>query len=324
MAEFRIDAAEARSLGRVAVIYGGLSAERSVSLKSGAQTLKGLLSAGVDAFGIDLGAEGQDPLTQLMSESFDRAFLILHGRGGEDGTIQGVLEMMGKPYTGSGVAASALGMDKLRTKRLWCGGGLSTPAFAVIDAQSDLDAVAEQLGFPIMIKPIHEGSSIGMAKVTDRAQLEAAVAEARRFDSEVLAECWISGPEYTVAILNDRALPIIRLETPHDFYDFNAKYEADDTRYLFDTRLSRSEEAELESLIERAFAMVGCRGWGRVDVMLDEQGCFQLLEVNTAPGMTDHSLVPMAAGEAGISFEQLVVEILRTARLDNDSSEAGV
>ncbi|MBV1787091.1 D-alanine--D-alanine ligase [Marinobacterium sp. D7] len=321
MSDFRVDAAEAQALGRVAVIYGGLSAERSVSLKSGAEVLKGLLAAGVDAFGIDLGGEGQDPLAQLMTAEFDRAFLILHGRGGEDGTIQGVLEMMGKPYTGSGVAASALGMDKLRTKQLWCGGGLTTPAFAVIGEQVDLDAVAEQLGFPIMVKPIHEGSSIGMAKVNNRDQLEIAVKEAQRFDSAVLAERWISGPEYTVGVLGGRALPIIRLETPHDFYDFNAKYEADDTRYLFDTQLSKAEEAELKTLIEQAFAMVGCRGWGRVDVMLDERGCFQLLEVNTAPGMTDHSLVPMAAREAGISFEQLVVEILRTATLDNAAPE---
>jgi len=317
MSEYRIEAAEVQALGRVAVIYGGLSAERSVSLKSGAEVLKGLLAAGVDAFGIDLGGNGEHPLAQLTAARFDRAFLILHGRGGEDGTIQGVLEMMGKPYTGSGVAASALGMDKLRSKQLWCGGGLSTPAFAVLDEQSDLDAVAAQLGFPIMVKPIHEGSSIGMAKVSGRDQLEAALREARRFDSAVLAERWISGPEYTVGVLNGRALPIIRLETPHDFYDFNAKYEADDTRYLFDTQLSSAEEAELKVLVEKAFAMVGCRGWGRVDVMLDDRGCFQLLEVNTAPGMTDHSLVPMAAREAGMSFEQLVVEILRGAALDN-------
>ncbi|MBR9883172.1 MAG: D-alanine--D-alanine ligase [Oceanospirillales bacterium] len=317
MANFTLGAAEAATLGRVAVIYGGLSAERSVSLKSGAEVLKGLRVAGVDAFGIDLGVDGQDPLAQLMAADFDRAFLILHGRGGEDGTIQGVLEMMGKPYTGSGVAASAVGMDKLRTKQLWSGGGLSTPAFAVIGMESDLNTVAATLGFPIMIKPIHEGSSIGMAKVRDQAQLEAAVDEARKFDSVVLAERWISGPEYTVGVLDGKALPIIRLETPHDFYDFNAKYEANDTRYLFDTQLSSEEEVELKVLVEEAFAMVGCRGWGRIDVMLDEQGQFQLLEVNTAPGMTDHSLVPMAAREAGIAFEQLVVEILLTATLDS-------
>jgi D-alanine-D-alanine ligase len=323
MSEFRISAEEATAFGRVAVIYGGLSAERSVSLKSGAEVLKGLQSAGVDAFGIDLGGDGQQPLQQLVSAQFDRAFLVLHGRGGEDGTVQGVLEMMGKPYTGSGVAASAVGMDKLRTKRLWSGGGLTTPAFAVIDERTDLNAVAGQLGFPIMIKPVHEGSSIGMARVASADELAAAVAQARRYDRCVLAERWISGPEYTVAVLDGKALPIIRLETPHAFYDFNAKYEANDTRYLFDTQLSSAEEDELKQLVEQAFAMVGCRGWGRVDVMLDEQGCFQLLEVNTAPGMTDHSLVPMAAREAGIGFAELVVRILRGAALDLNDAEGG-
>lgn len=316
MSEFRIDSAEAEQFGRVAVIYGGLSAERPVSLKSGAEVLRGLKAAGVDAFGIDLGGEGQDPLQQLVSAHFDRAFLILHGRGGEDGTIQGVLEMLGKPYTGSGVTASGIGMDKLRTKQLCSGAGLSTPAFAVINSDTDLKQVEEQLGFPLMIKPVHEGSSIGMARVTSEEELVAALTDAQRYDSTVLAESWVSGPEYTVAVLDGQALPIIRLETPHQFYDFNAKYEADDTRYLFDTQLSSDEEAELKELVENAFQVVGCRGWGRVDVMLDEQGCFQLLEVNTAPGMTDHSLVPMAAKQAGISFEELVVRILRGANRD--------
>ncbi|MBS97519.1 MAG: D-alanine--D-alanine ligase [Oceanospirillaceae bacterium] len=316
MTELKIDQQRASALGRVAVIYGGESAERPVSLKSGAQVLKGLLSAGVDAFGIDLGGEGQKPLAQLMGAAFDRAFLILHGRGGEDGVIQGALEMMGRPYTGSGVAASAIGMDKLRTKWLWAGAGMSTPGFERVDSQSDLSAVGKRLGYPLMIKPIHEGSSIGMARVSDESELAEAVKQAQAFDSGVLAERWISGPEYTVAILDGKALPIIRLETPHAFYDFNAKYEADDTRYLFDTQLSQSEEAELKQLVEDAFETVGCRGWGRVDVMLDEQGYFQLLEVNTAPGMTDHSLVPMAAREAGISFEELVVRIAESAALD--------
>ncbi|WP_432696307.1 D-alanine--D-alanine ligase [Marinobacterium sp. YM272] len=318
MSEFRIDQAEMQQLGRVVVIYGGLSAERPVSLKSGAEVLRGLLAAGVDAFGIDLGGEGQDPLQQLIASEFDRAFLILHGRGGEDGTIQGVLEMMGKPYTGSGVAASGIGMDKLRTKQLWHGAALSTPAFAIIDSDTDLAEVEAELGFPIMIKPVHEGSSIGMARVTSGDELTAAVAEARKYDDAVLAERWISGPEYTVAILDGQALPIIRLETPHQFYDFNAKYEADDTRYLFDTQLSSAEETELKQLVEQAFRVVGCRGWGRVDVMLDDQGCFQLLEVNTAPGMTDHSLVPMAARESGIGFEELVVRILRGTLVEQE------
>lgn len=317
MSEYSISAEQRAAFGRVAVIYGGLSAERPISLKSGREVLKGLQNAGVDAFGIDLGGQGASPLEQLMAAQFDRAFLVLHGRGGEDGTIQGVLEMMGRPYTGSGVAASALGMDKLRTKQLWSGAGLSTPAFATLDERTDAQALAAQLGFPIMIKPAHEGSSIGMARASSVEELTAAVAQAQRYDSCILAERWISGPEYTVAVLDGRALPIIRLETPRAFYDFNAKYEAEDTRYLFDTQLSSAEEAELNTLVERAFAMVGCRGWGRLDVMLDEQGNFQLLEVNTAPGMTDHSLVPMAARQAGIGFEELVVRILQGATLDS-------
>jgi len=321
MSEFRISPQEAIAFGRVAVIYGGLSAEREISLRSGAEVLKGLQMAGVDAFGIDLGGSGENPLAQLMSTEFDRAFLVLHGRGGEDGTIQGALEMMGKPYTGSGVAASALGMDKLRTKQLWHGGGLTTPAFVMIDLHTDLAQVVEKLGFPIMIKPVHEGSSIGMARVSNADELAAAVAQARRYDSCILAERWISGPEYTIGVLDGQALPIIRLETPHTFYDYNAKYQAKDTRYLFDTQLSAAEEAELKALVEQAFALVGCRGWGRIDVMLDEQGCFQLLEVNTAPGMTDHSLVPMAAREAGINFAELVVRILRGADLDMNATE---
>lgn len=322
MSEFKISTQEAAALGRVAVIHGGLSAERAVSLKSGAEVLKGLLAAGVNAFGIDLGGNGEQPLAQLMAAEFDRAFLVLHGRGGEDGTIQGALEMMGKPYTGSGVAASALGMNKLRTKQLWHGGGLTTPAFAMIDDSTDLTQVAQRLGFPIMIKPVHEGSSIGMARVCDAEALAEAVTQARRYDSCVLAERWISGPEYTVAVLDGRALPIIRLETPHAFYDYNAKYQASDTRYLFDTQLSAAEETELKTLVEQAFALVGCRGWGRIDVMLDEQGAFQLLEVNTAPGMTDHSLVPMAARQAGIEFSELVVRILRGAALEMNATDA--
>lgn len=214
MSEYSISAEQRAAFGRVAVIYGGLSAERPISLKSGREVLKGLQNAGVDAFGIDLGGQGESPLEQLMAAQFDRAFLVLHGRGGEDGTIQGVLEMMGRPYTGSGVAASALGMDKLRTKQLWSGAGLSTPAFATLDETTDAQALAAQLGFPIMIKPAHEGSSIGMARVSSVEELTAAVAQAQRYDSCILAERWISGPEYTVAVLDGRALPIIRLETP--------------------------------------------------------------------------------------------------------------
>ncbi len=309
LADRQIDPAR---FGRVAVIMGGTSAEREVSLRSGAQVLQGLLSAGVDAFGMDLGAEGQEPIAQLLEAKFDRAFLILHGRGGEDGTIQGVLEMLDKPYTGSGVAASALGMDKLRSKQLWLGAGLPTPVFAILDDDVDLAEVEQRLGYPMMVKPAHEGSSIGMSKVRNLDELKAAYQAAREYDRSVLAEQWVHGPEFTIALLAGQALPVIRLETPHEFYDFDAKYQANDTHYYFDTGLDEQQAKTLQSLALTAFETAGCRGWGRVDAMMDDKGQFQLLEVNTAPGMTDHSLVPMAAREAGLSFEDLVLTILDT------------
>ncbi|MDO6562889.1 D-alanine--D-alanine ligase [Amphritea sp. 1_MG-2023] len=308
---FMISAQERAEFGRVAVLYGGSSAERSISLKSGAEVLRGLKQANVDAFGIDLCAAGADPLAQLQQAEFDRAFLIMHGRGGEDGTLQGVLEIMAKPYTGSDVMASALGMDKVKCKQIWRAAGLPTPAYAVPDETTDLQQLGQQLGFPMIIKPAHEGSSIGMSKVESAAQLQQAIQAAQQFDRAVLAESWINGPEFTVAVLNGKALPVIRLETSHAFYDFEAKYQANDTQYHFDNELTEAQEAELKRLSEQAFEMVGCRGWGRVDVMLDQQRGFQLLEVNTLPGMTDHSLVPMAARQAGMSFNELVVTILR-------------
>ncbi|MEM5534986.1 D-alanine--D-alanine ligase [Neptuniibacter pectenicola] len=312
---FVIDSDLKASFGRVAVIYGGNSSERAVSLKSGAAVLAGLQRAGVEAFGIDLYGESADlePLRQLQEEAFDRAFLILHGPGGEDGTLQGALEMLGKPYTGSGVAASAIGMDKLRTKQLWLGAGLPTPPFAVCGQHESLDEVITRLGTPIIVKPAHEGSSIGMSKVRSRAELADALTTAESFDRTVIAERWMSGDEYTVAVLDGKALSPILLVTNHEFYDFDAKYVANDTEYRFDHGLSAEKDKALRDLAEKAFAAVGCAGWGRVDVMQDEHGEFQLLEVNTAPGMTDHSLVPMAAKQQGISFEQLVVEILKTA-----------
>jgi len=313
MSGYHITAAEQQQFGRVAVIYGGSSAERVVSLKSGAEVLKGLLAAGVDAFGIDLCGDGADPVRQILDASFDRAFLILHGRGGEDGTIQGLLEIMQKPYTGSGVMASALGMDKVKCKQIWEGVGMPTPKYAVLRGDIDSAALASELGFPMIVKPAHEGSSIGMSKVEDLADLERAYAEAKEYDRAVLAESWVKGPEFTVAVLNGSALPVILLETPHEFYDFDAKYQANDTQYRFDHGLTETQEAELKSLAEQAFEMVGCDGWGRVDVMMDDASGFQLLEVNTLPGMTDHSLVPMAARQAGISFDELVVTILRGA-----------
>ena len=313
----RYELNDIKSLGRVAVIMGGNSAEREVSLRSGAEVLKGLLEAGVDAFALDLTGEGANPLSQLVETEFDRAFLIVHGPGGEDGQLQGALELINKPYTGSGVAASAVGMDKMRTKQLWIGAGLPTPGYASLCPDSDFTQIAEDLGLPLMVKPANEGSSIGMSRVTSVEQLEKAFKEASRYDSRVIAEQWVNGPEFTVAILNGRALPVIRLVTTHAFYDFDAKYQANDTQYLFDTGLTAEQVEAMQRLVEEAFAVIGCQGWGRIDLMMDEAGQFQLLEVNTAPGMTDHSLVPMAAKATGLSFSELCVEIL----LGSKSSE---
>ncbi len=301
------------AFGRVAVIMGGTSSEREISLRSGQAVLQGLLEAGVDAFALDLGAEGRNPVRQLLDAQFDTAFLIVHGPGGEDGSLQGVLELLEKPYTGSRVAASAIGMDKLRTKRMWQSVGIPTPGYACLEADTDLAEIADSLGFPLMVKPAHEGSSIGMARADNLEQLQQAYDNAVKFDSQVIAEQWVNGPEFTVGVLNGKALPIIRLVTTHTFYDFEAKYQANDTRYLFDTELTDERVLEMQALVEQAFSLIGCEGWGRVDLMLDQQGQFQLLEVNTAPGMTDHSLVPMAACQAGISFSDLVVEILKGA-----------
>ena len=313
----RYELNDSKSLGRVAVIMGGNSAEREVSLRSGAEVLKGLLEAGVDAFALDLTGEGANPLSQLVETEFDRAFLIVHGPGGEDGQLQGALELINKPYTGSGVAASAVGMDKMRTKQLWIGAGLPTPRYASLCPDSDFAQIAEDLGLPLMVKPANEGSSIGMSRVTSAEQLEKAFQEASRYDSRVIAEQWVNGPEFTVAMLNGRALPVIRLVTSHAFYDFDAKYQANDTQYLFDTGLTAEQVEAMQRLVEEAFAVIGCQGWGRIDLMMDEIGQFQLLEVNTAPGMTDHSLVPMAAKATGLSFSELCVEIL----LGSKSSE---
>lgn len=299
-----------RRFGRVAVLYGGRSAEREISLKSGAAVLRGLLDAGVDAYGIDAGA---DLLHQLLASPPDRVFIALHGRGGEDGTVQGALEWLGIPYTGSGVMAAALAMDKLRCKQLWQGVGLPTARFAVLEGGCDWAAVLAELGGDAMVKPVHEGSSLGMARARSAAELEQAWRAACAYDTGVIAESWISGAEYTVAILGDRALPAIRLETAREFYDYEAKYLRDDTRYLCPCGLSAVREAELQALALRAFASLDARGWGRVDVMTDAAGRWYLLEVNTVPGMTDHSLVPMAATAAGLSFPDLVVDILARA-----------
>ena len=296
-----------KAFGRVAVLFGGKSAERAVSLKSGAAVLEALQSAGVDAFGIDV---GDDFLQRLTSERIDRAFIVLHGRGGEDGSMQGLLECAGIPYTGSGILASALAMDKLRTKRVWLSLGLPTPAHAALASEEDCHAAAAELGFPLFVKPAHEGSSIGMAKVADVEALIAAWKDASRYDSQVLVEQMIDGPEYTVAMLRGQVLPPIGLGTPHTFYDYDAKYLANDTQYRIPCGLSADKEAELKALTARACEAVGTQGWARADVMQDANGQFWLLEVNTVPGMTDHSLLPMAARAAGLDFQQLVLAIL--------------
>ncbi|MCB1867374.1 MAG: D-alanine--D-alanine ligase [Gammaproteobacteria bacterium] len=296
----------ASEFGRVAVLMGGQSAERAVSLDGGRAVLESLLRSGVDAVGIDA---GEDVVTQLQAGRFDRVFILLHGRGGEDGVIQGALETIGLPYTGSGVAGSALGMDKYRCKLLWRGLGLPTPPFAMIRSEQDLGA-AEALGFPLMIKPVHEGSSIGMAKVEDAAGLLSAWQAAAGYDHDVMAEKWITGKEFTVAILGGEALPAIRLETPHQFYDYDAKYHADTTSYHCPAGVPDVQEKQIRALALAAFQTVGASGWGRVDMMMNQQGELFLIEVNTVPGMTSHSLVPMAARAKDIAFDQLVWRIL--------------
>ncbi|MCU7933146.1 MAG: D-alanine--D-alanine ligase [Candidatus Thiodiazotropha sp. (ex Codakia rugifera)] len=288
---------------------GGHSAEREISLNSGGAVLTALQAKGVDAVGVDV---GDDVLEQLIAGSYDRAFIMLHGRGGEDGVMQGALERIGLPYTGSGVLGSALAMDKFRTKAVWRGLGLPTPEAIAISGDEDLDNAAA-LGFPLIIKPSCEGSSIGMNKVENRDQLRQAWEEAKQYDPLVLAERWIEGDEYTTTILQGETLPMIRLETPHLFYDYQAKYSADTTLYHCPCGLEREQETRLQALCQQAFDVVGASGWGRVDLMLDKHRQPWLIEVNTVPGMTDHSLVPMSAQAAGIDFEALVVRILATS-----------
>ncbi|MBL8259720.1 MAG: D-alanine--D-alanine ligase [Candidatus Competibacteraceae bacterium] len=299
-----------KAFGKVAVLMGGWSAERDVSLKSGAAVLAALRASGVDAHGIDA---DRAVLKALAAGQFDRAFIILHGRGGEDGVIQGALETLGLPYTGSGVMASALGMDKLRTKQLWLGTGLPTPDYRIVESAAELAAAAGDLGLPLAVKPSREGSSIGISRVDRAEQVPEAWERAAACHSPILVEPWIRGQEYTGAMLQGEALPLIRLETPRAFYDYEAKYHASDTRYLCPCGLPEAREAELKELVRRAYAAVGGHGWGRVDLLVDAEGRPWLLEVNTVPGMTDHSLVPMAARATGLNFEQLVWRILETS-----------
>jgi D-alanine-D-alanine ligase len=297
-------------LGKVALLLGGRSAEREISLKSGAAVLAALERKGVDVHALD--PAQPDILERLRTEGYARVFIMLHGRGGEDGQTQGALEAIGLPYTGSGVLGSALGMDKYRCKLLWRGCGLPTPDFALLRKEADLER-ARDLGFPLMIKPANEGSSIGMSRADNPEDLAAAWCAATKYDSLVLAERWIDGPEYTCAVLDEKALPLIRLETPHTFYDYEAKYSVDTTRYICPCGLDAAVESQLQALCLEAFQAIDARGWGRVDFMLDGEGHPHLLEVNTVPGMTDHSLVPMAAKVQGLDFDALVWRILETS-----------
>lgn len=296
--------------GRVAVMMGGSAAEREVSLRSGAAVYKALKAKGVDALAVDVTG---NPIEALAGQKFDRVFNIIHGRGGEDGVLQGVLEVLGIPYTGSGVMASALTMDKLRTKLCWQGYGLVTPKWHVLKDETDLDDCIEKLGFPMIVKPAQEGSSIGMSKAGNREELQKALTVAAKYRCDVYAEAWVTGKEYTAAVLDDEALPVIRLETPHAFYDYEAKYQATTTEYHCPCGLNRDQEQFIKDLAVTACKAVGVKGWGRVDVFIDDLGQYQLIEVNTVPGMTDHSLVPMAAKQAGIDFEELVWRILETS-----------
>ncbi|WP_025870265.1 D-alanine--D-alanine ligase [Methylobacillus glycogenes] len=296
--------------GKVAVLLGGKSAEREVSLKSGAAVLAALQKGGVDAHAFD---PADRPLHEL--QAFDRVFIALHGRYGEDGTLQGALELMGIPYTGSGVMASSVGMDKWRTKLLWRAAGVATPEFELVTAESDFDAIELRLGLPLFVKPANEGSSIGISKVKTAGGLKAAYELAAKSDPLVIAEQFVGGGEYTVGILGDEALPIIRIVPANEFYDYEAKYLRDDTQYLCPCGLNAEQEAKIQAEALQAFRVLGAQGWGRVDFLMDEAGQHYFLEVNTSPGMTDHSLVPMGARARGLSFEQLVLQVLELAHV---------
>ena len=296
--------------GHVAVLMGGTSAERDISLKSGNAVLAALTHKGVHATAID----PRDGLfKQLGTARFDRAFIALHGRGGEDGMIQGALEWLDLPYTGSGVLGSAIAMDKLRTKQIWLQMDIPTPPHAVVGSADELAAFGDRAGYPLAVKPAHEGSSIGMSRLESASDTRAAYQAAAGCDEVVLAERWIQGGEYTASILGDEVLPFIRLETPRTFYDYEAKYLADSTQYHCPCDLPAATEEELGAICRRAFDAIGATGWGRVDLMLDSDNRPWLLEVNTVPGMTDHSLVPMAAAEAGMDFGELAMRILDTS-----------
>ena len=300
--------------GKVAVLMGGKSAEREISLLSGNGVLKALKSRGVDAHAFD---PAERDLFELKQQGYARCFIALHGRGGEDGTLQGALEVLGVPYTGSGVLGSAIAMDKWRSKMLWIANGLPTPRYRILSAADDWNAVARELGLPLIVKPANEGSTLGLTKVTAAAQLPAAYElAATKYHDLALAEQFIDGPEYTASIVDDAALPLIRIEAPQVNYDYQNKYFTDDTKYICPCGLPPAKEQALQALALKAFRLAGCAGWGRVDLMLDAKGDPWLLEVNTSPGMTGHSLVPIAARAVGMGYPDLCVRILEGAALD--------
>lgn len=305
----------ATDFGKVAVLMGGISAEREISVKSGEAVLAALLRQNIDAHKVDVGVNIN---ADLVTGKFDRAFVILHGRGGEDGQIQGVLDSLAIPYSGSSMEGSVLSMNKVLSKVLWQQQGLPTAKFELVTQETDLDGLIVKLGLPLFIKPVNEGSSIGMTKVNATSELAEAINLALEYDSEVIAESWIDGDEYTVGIVAGETLPVIQLVTPNEFYDFDAKYQAGTTQYLCPTNLNASEEAQCRAIAKKAFEGVRMSGWGRIDFMRDKSGQFYLLEANSVPGMTDHSLVPMAAKESGMNFDQLVWKILETSMGNNN------
>jgi D-alanine-D-alanine ligase len=296
------------AFGKVAVMFGGVSAEREVSLKSGNAVLSALKAAGVDAFAFD---PQQQPLSELAATGAERVFIVLHGRGGEDGSMQGALQQLGLPYTGSKVLGSALAMDKIRCKWLFQAQQLPTAAFAVVHSNdTDFAGLLASLGGKVMVKPANEGSSIGMSAASSAAELQQAIQAALKYDSEILVERWINGREFTVSVLNGQVLPVVEMRTPRAFYDYEAKYQSSSTEYLCPAPLNAEQTAAMQDIALKAFNAVGASGWGRVDIMQDDAGQQYLLEVNTVPGMTEKSLVPMAAKAAGLSFQQLVLAIL--------------
>jgi D-alanine-D-alanine ligase len=310
-----VAAISVESLGRVAVIMGGIAAEREVSLKSGQAVYNALKNQKVDVDLIDV--TNIEQLVGLKGH-YDRVFNIIHGRWGEDGGVQSILDSLQVPYTGSDMASSALSMDKLRTKWLWQGVGLETPAFLLVSKSFPFSQEEYSLGFPVIVKPVREGSSIGMKKANNMVELMSAIEFAQQYDAEILVEKWISGREFTCSIVGDVALPLIELKTTHDFYDFDAKYKSNDTQYICPVQLDEQLEERIKKLSIQAFNVLGTKGWGRVDLMLDEEAQPWLIELNTVPGMTDHSLVPMAAKSIGLSFEELALLIVGMTRESDD------